>query len=120
MSKLLSCTLHSLNCGNVLLQILNTAAQMARVNFDNQIATNFFSRTRRCIRLQLGHKMHFANMEERRVKSWVSLLCRAATEDGSIWDLLPMYTSLNQPPQDVMTDLETMVATMQSLMGPFL
>ncbi len=42
-------------------------------------------------------------MEERRVKSWVSLLCRAATEDGSIWDLLPMYTSLNQPPQDVMT-----------------
>ena len=48
-------------------------------------------------------KMHFANMEERRVKSWVSLLCRAATEDGSIWDLLPMYTSLNQPPQDVMT-----------------
>ena len=62
--------------------------------------------------------MHFANMEERRVKSWVSLLCRAATEDGSIWDLLPMYTSLNQPPQDVMTDLETLVATMQSLMGP--
>ncbi len=57
-------------------------------------------------------------MEERRVKSWVSLLCRAATEDGSIWDLLKMYTSLNQPPQDVMTDLETLVATMQSLMGP--
>ncbi len=34
--------LHSLN---VLLQILNMAAQKARVNFDNHIATNFFSRT---------------------------------------------------------------------------
>ncbi len=118
MSKLLSCTLHSLNCGNVLLQILNSAAQMARVNFDNHIATNFFSRTRRWIRLQLGHKPLFAHMEETRVKSWVSLLCRAATEDGSIWDLLPIYTSLTQPSQDVMTDLETLVATMQSLMGP--
>jgi len=110
--------LHSLNCGNVLLQILNSAAQMARVNFDNHIATNFFSRTRRWIRLQLGHKPLFSNMEETRIKSWVSLLCRAATEDGSIWDLLPIYTSLTQPSQDVMTDLETLVATMQSLMGP--
>ncbi len=44
--------------------------------------------------------------------------CHSVTEDGSIWDLLPMYTSLNQPPQDVMTDLETLVAIMQSLMGP--
>ncbi|DBB01956.1 TPA: hypothetical protein ACH3X1_000544 [Trebouxia sp. C0004] len=98
--------------------ILNAATQMARVNFDSHIATKFFSRTRRWIRLQLGHKMHFANMEERRVKSWVSLLCRAATEDGSIWDLLPMYTRLSAPPQDGATDLETLVATMQSLMGP--
>ncbi|DBA97434.1 TPA: hypothetical protein ACH3X1_015153 [Trebouxia sp. C0004] len=89
------------NCNNVLLQILNAAAQMARVSFDKHIATNFFSKTQRWIRLQLGHKMHFASMEERRVKSWVSLLCRATTEDGSIWDLLPMYTSLSEPPQDV-------------------
>ncbi|DBA94137.1 TPA: hypothetical protein ACH3X1_001777 [Trebouxia sp. C0004] len=29
-----------------------------------------------------------------------------------------MYTSLSEPPQDVATDLETLVATMQSLMGP--
>ncbi|DBA75795.1 TPA: hypothetical protein ACH3X1_010203 [Trebouxia sp. C0004] len=57
-------------------------------------------------------------MEERRVKPWDSLLCRAASEDGSIWDLLPMYTRLSEPPQDVETDLETLVATMQSLMGP--
>ena len=59
-------------------------------------------------------------MEERRVKSWVSLLCRAATEGCSIWDLLLMYscTSLREPSQDVTTDLEFLVAIMQSLMGP--
>ncbi|DBA92075.1 TPA: hypothetical protein ACH3X1_015807 [Trebouxia sp. C0004] len=103
----------------LLKDILNAAAQMAMVNFDNHVATNFFSRTRRWIRLQLGQKMHFANMEGRREKSWFSLPCRAATrQDGSIWDLLPVYTSLSEPPQDVATDLETLVATMQSLMGP--
>ncbi|DBB10514.1 TPA: hypothetical protein ACH3X3_002053 [Trebouxia sp. C0006] len=62
--------------------ILNAAAQ---INFDNHIATNFFTRTRRWIRLQLEHQMHFANMEGARVKSWVCLLCRPATEDSSIW-----------------------------------
>ncbi|DBA95279.1 TPA: hypothetical protein ACH3X3_013173 [Trebouxia sp. C0006] len=55
-----------------------------------------------------------ANVEGARVKSCVRLLCRAATEDSSIWDLLPMYTSLSEPPQHV----ETLVAIMQSLMGP--
>ncbi|KAL0026225.1 hypothetical protein WJX77_003412 [Trebouxia sp. C0004] len=80
----------------LLKDILNAAAQMAMVNFDNHVATNFFSRTRRWIRLQLGQKMHFANMEGRREKSWFSLPCRAATrQDGSIWDLLPVYTSLS-------------------------
>ena len=53
-------------------------------------------------------------MEEKRMKSWVSLLCRAATEDGSIWDLLPIYTSLTQPSQDVMTDLETLDGSIAS------
>ena len=94
------------------------AALKSRVNFENHIAVRFFPRTRRWIRLQLEHKMHFAHMQEKRVKSWVSLLCRAATEDSSIWDLLPMYTSLSEPPQAVATDLEFLVARMQSLMGP--
>ncbi len=58
--------------------------------------------------------MHFANMEEKRMRAWVSLLCRAATEDGSIWDLLPIYTSLTQPSQDVMTDLETLDGSIAS------
>ena len=57
-------------------------------------------------------------MEEKRVKSWVSLLCQVATEDSNIWDLLPTYTSLTQPPGDVTADLETCVAIMQSLVGP--
>ena len=34
------------NCGNVLLQILNETAVMAKVNFENHIATNFFPWTR--------------------------------------------------------------------------
>ncbi|KAA6425067.1 MAG: hypothetical protein FRX49_05241 [Trebouxia sp. A1-2] len=105
-----------------LIQMLNAAALKARVDLDNHVATNFFTRSRRWIRLQLEHKLehklHFANMEAARVKSWVSLLCRAATEDSSIWDLLPIYTSLREPPQDVATELEHLVATMQSLMGP--
>ncbi|KAA6417578.1 MAG: hypothetical protein FRX49_12453 [Trebouxia sp. A1-2] len=54
--------------------MLNAAALKARVDLDNHVATNFFTRSRRWIRLQLEHKLehklHFANMEAARVKSW--------------------------------------------------
>ena len=83
------------------LQILNAAAQRAYVNFQNHIATNFFPRTMRWIRLQLGQIAYFAQIQQRAVTSWVRLLCRAATEDTNILQLLPRFTSLAHPPVDV-------------------
>ena len=100
------------------LQIMNAAAQRAYVNFKNHIATNFFPRTKRWIRLHLGQIAHFSQMPARGVTSWVRLLYRAATENSNISELLPIYTSLDQPPDDVMDDLEYLVATMQELLGP--
>lgn len=100
------------------LQILNAAAQRAYVNFENHIATNFFPRTMRWIRLQLGQIAYFAQIQQRAVTSWVRLLCRAATDDTNILQLLPRFTSLAHPPADVMEYLEYLVATMQALLGP--
>lgn len=100
------------------LQILNAAAQMANVNFVNHIATNFFPRTMRWIRLQLGQIPYFQQIRQKQVTSWVRLLCRAATEDGNISQLLPRFTSLAHPPAHVMDDIEYLVATMQMLLGP--
>ncbi|DBA87742.1 TPA: hypothetical protein ACH3X1_004743 [Trebouxia sp. C0004] len=52
------------------------------------------------------------------VKSWAKFVCRAATEGlNNIWDLLPRYTSLAQPPAATMDYLDYLVATFQSLIG---
>ena len=99
-------------------QIMNAAAQRAYVNFKSHIATNIFPRTKRWIRLHLGQIAHFTQMPARGVTSWVKLLCRAATENSNISELLPIYTSLIEPPADVMEDLEYLVATMQALLSP--
>ena len=99
-------------------QIMNAAAQRAYVNFKNHIATIFFPRTKHWIRLHLGQIAHFTQMPARGVTSWVKLLCRAATENSNISELLPIYTSLIEPPADVMEDLEYLVATMQALLSP--
>ncbi|KAA6428181.1 MAG: hypothetical protein FRX49_01777 [Trebouxia sp. A1-2] len=99
--------------------ILNAASLMARTNFKNHIVTNYFSRTLSWIRLQLGQQAFFANMDSRIASSWAKFVCRAAADNiTNIWDLLPRYTSLAQPPQHIMDDLENLVATMQQLMGP--
>ena len=100
------------------LQILNAAAQPAFLNFQNHVATNFFPKTVRWIRLQLRQIAHFFPMPARGVTSWVRLLCRAATENSNISQLLPRYTSLAQPSADVMEDLEYLVATTQALLSP--
>ena len=101
------------------LQILNAAALMARTNFANHVATSFFSRTLRWIRLHLGQHNFFQHLEDKLVRSWAKFVCRAATEGiNNIWDLLPRYTSLAQPPADIMDYLEFLVATIQSLTGP--
>ena len=100
------------------LQILNESAKMASINFTDHIATNFFPKTRQWIRLALQQQTYFINMEGKLVSSWVSLLSRAATDAQDIWDLLPMYTSLAEPPANISNYLEYLVATMQSLMGP--
>ncbi|DBA73691.1 TPA: hypothetical protein ACH3X2_009671 [Trebouxia sp. C0005] len=109
-------TLSILHCA---VQILNAASLMARTNFKNHIVTNYFSRTLSWIRLQLGQQAFFANMDSRIASSWAKFVCRAAADNiTNIWDLLPRYTSLAQPPQHIMDDLENLVATMQQLMGP--
>ena len=92
---------------------------MATTNFKNHVVTNFFARTLSWIRLQLGQHVFFANLESRFVSSWAKFVCRAAADNiTNIWGLLPRYTSLVQPPQDIMHYLEYLVATMQHLMGP--
>ena len=70
------------------------------------------------IRLQLRHIAHFTQMPARGVTSWVRLLCTAATQNTNISQLLPIYTSLAQPPADVKEVLEYLVATTQMLLGP--
>lgn len=100
------------------LQACNAAAQLAQVNFTNSIATNFRHRTKRFIRLELAQIAHFTQMPAARVTSWVNLLYRAASEDSNVWQLLPIFTSLVQPPDDVLELLEYMVTTWQALMGP--
>ena len=72
----------------------------------------------RWIRLQLGRIPYFEQIRQKQVTSWVRLLCRAATEDSSVPELLPRFTSLANPPADVMEDIGYLVATMQSLLGP--
>ncbi|DBA94884.1 TPA: hypothetical protein ACH3X1_002416 [Trebouxia sp. C0004] len=92
---------------------------MARTNFANHVATNFFSQTLHWIRLHLKQHIYFAILEYKLVKSWAKFVCRAATEGlNNIWDLLPRYTSLAQPPTATMDYLEHLVATIQSLIGP--
>ena len=100
------------------LQILNESAKMAFINFTSQVATNFFPRACWWIRLALQQQTYFINMEGKLVSSWVRLLSRAATDNQDICELVPMYTSLAEPPANISNYLEYLVATMQSLMGP--
>ena len=100
------------------LQILNAAAHRANENFVNHVATNFIPQTMRWIRLQLGQIPYFQQLRQKQVTSWVRLLCRAATEDSNVSQLLPRFTSLANPPADVMENIEYVVATMQMLLGP--
>lgn len=103
---------------DVTLQILSSASLMATTNFSNHVCTNFYKRTARWVRLQLGREEYFAQLDSRQINSWISLLCRAALEDTSIQALLPSYTSLQQPSTEQMEWLQFLVATMQSLLGP--
>ena len=101
------------------LQILNAASLMARTNFKNHVATNFFSRTLHWIRLHLQQHIYFVDLECKLVRSWAKFVCRAATEGiDNIWDLLPRYTSLAQPPAATRDYLKYLVATIQSSIGP--
>ena len=101
------------------LQILNAAAQRAHGNLLNHVATNFFPRTARWIRRRVVQMAHFAQLPSRIISSWVRLLCQVATEgSSSILQLLPRFSSLSQPPLHVLEDLEELVATVYSLMGP--
>ena len=99
--------------------IMNAASLMTCTNARNHTATNYFNRTLSWTRLQLRQQAFFCQHG-----IWVCELlgqiCVPAAADNmtNIWDLLPRYTSLVQPPLHIMHYLEYLVVTMQQLMGP--
>ena len=72
------------------------------------------------VRIHLSEHEHlyFQTLTGRQLSSLVNLVYRAATQNGSIEELLPAYTSLVQPPPAAMEYLEYLVTTMQCLIGP--
>lgn len=51
------------------------------------------------------------------MSSWVNLVFRAASQGVGIWELLPQYSSLAQPPDLAVEYLEFLVQLMQSTWG---
>ena len=87
------------------MQVLNEASLLAATNIGNHASTNIFNFTRRWLNLQ----------------SWLTLLLRASTgssTDANILQLLPRFTSLDQPPADVLQRLQDLVQQVRRHMGP--
>ena len=101
--------------------MLNEAAATAVVNLGNHVACNFFPRTVCWIRLQLRDHAYFAGLPSKLLGKWAALLCRAATtNDGSVWELLPNYSTLvqaPQPPADAVWLVNALISNMRLLMG---
>lgn len=103
------------------LQVLNEASLLAETNFKNHVATNIFSRTRHWLAYQVLSLQHpfLDALPKPRLQSWLTLLVRASTgSQASITSLLPSFTSLAQPPQDVLQALQALVHSVRQQMGP--
>lgn len=103
------------------LQVLNEASLLAETNFKNHVSTNIFSRTRHWLAYQVLSLQHpFLDALPRpRLQSWLTLLAKASTgSQADIASLLPRFTSLAQPPHDVLQLLQALVHTVRQQMGP--
>ena len=104
-------------------QVLNEASQLAATNFSNHITCNLFNRTRRWLAYRMYRWQHpyFTALSSTRLQSWLTLLLRASTNadhQGSILQLLPRFTSLEQPPPAVLRHLQSLVLEVRQNIGP--
>lgn len=92
---------------------------MGQTNAANHISVNLRKRTRRWISFQLHTIDHMASLPKARFNSWAGLVLWAGTTpDLTAADLLPRFSSLSLPPNDVMHRIESLVATMKAEIGP--
>lgn len=96
---------------------------MAVINFKNHVAVNFFSRTKRWIKLQLSHsqppqsqaRQYFSGLSRPQLRSWSSLIMRCGTNpQHTIASLLPTYTTLAHPPPVALVHAQALVAHLQA------
>ena len=103
------------------MQVLNEASLLAETNFKNHVSTNIFQRTRHWLAYQVLSLQHpfFDALPSPRLQSWLTLLLKASTSShASIVNLLPKFTSLQEPPQDVLQALQALVDTIRQHIGP--
>lgn len=101
--------------------MLNEASLQAETNFKNHISTNITNRTRHWLAYQVLslHHPFLDGLSSPRLQSWVTLLLKASTgSQANIAELLPRFTSLQQPPQDVLQALQALVLTVRQNIGP--
>ena len=101
------------------LQVLNEASLMAETNFKNHVSVNIFNRTRHWLAYQVLSLQHpfLDALPSPRLQSW--LLVRASTgHQANVASLLPKFSSLTQPPPDVLQALQALVHTVREQMGP--
>ena len=94
---------------------------MAETNFKNRISLNIFNRTRHWMAYQMLslHHPFLDALPSPRMQSWLTLLVKASTgHQASITSLLPRFTSLTQPPPDVLQALQALVHVVREQMGP--
>lgn len=111
------------NTGHAILQVLNEASKLAATNFANHVSTNIFNRTRRWLAFEVcsWQDPYIMALPAKKLQSWLTLLLRAATvaaQHSAITQLLPRFTSLEQPPQHVLSRLQGLVDTTRQHIGP--
>ena len=82
------------------MQAVTEECSLAAINFTNNVAVNFFTRTKRWIQLQLSNTQrpqlpavgYFSALPSRHLQAWCSIILRAGTNPQySVVSLLPTY-----------------------------
>ncbi|KAL3141216.1 hypothetical protein ABBQ38_003555 [Trebouxia sp. C0009 RCD-2024] len=103
--------------------VISEANKLAVINFKNHVAVNFFSRTKRWLKLQLSHsqppqsqaRQYFSGLSRPQLRSWSSLIMRCGTNpQHTIASLLPTYTTLAHPPPVALVHAQALVAHLQA------
>ena len=105
------------------MQVLNEANKLAATNLQNHIAVNLFSRTRRWLALKVlsWQDPYIAGLLSRQFRSWLTFLLRASTNPetpASVAQWHPRISSLQQPPPNVLLQLQSLVEVVRQHMGP--